>query len=102
VLLFEYLNRMAVLDAGRVAFFYRTRKPCRINRQALLSGAANITTPTIMSGTANMKPTTGRTTKPIMNKRMETARNTRPIVRLEKRSCLHSLASMMFSYVWFF
>ena len=49
-----------------------------------------------------MKPTTGSTTKPITNNRMETTKNTKPIVRLENRSCLHSLASMMLSYVRLF
>jgi hypothetical protein len=44
-----------------------------------------------------MNPTTGKTTRPMMSSNIDIAKITKPIDRLEKRSFLHSLASMIIS-----
>jgi hypothetical protein len=73
------------------------RNPSLINWHALLSGAAIIAIPRTNRGIANMNPTTGKTTSPTMNSNIDIAKITKPIDRLEKRSFLHSLASMVLS-----
>ena len=73
------------------------RKPSLISWHALLSGAAIIAIPRINRGIANMNPTTGKTTRPMMSSNIDIAKITKPIDRLEKRSFLHSLASMILS-----
>jgi hypothetical protein len=73
------------------------RKPSLISWHALLSGAAIIAIPRINRGIANMNPTTGKTTSPNMNNNIDITKITKPIDLLEKRSFLHSFASMIFS-----
>jgi hypothetical protein len=73
------------------------RKPSLISWHALLSGAAIIAIPRINRGIANMNPTTGKTTSPTMNSNIDITKITKPIDLLEKRSFLHSFASMIFS-----